>query len=193
MDNIYYLLILIGIIIYIFIYINHKNTVYITAPSGKRYLIYRDNLKLEKVELLDNIVFNMFLLKNYLVNNIKYFPDFNEYILQLNQYFNENRTTIYETDPTSSNTSYSVNKGEEVSFCLKSKKNGNIHNINLLMYVAIHEMAHFACPEIGHTDLFKKIFKFFIKQAIKLGIYNKIDFPNNPTEYCGMTLRSSIV
>ena len=193
MQDLHYLLFLIGIIIYIFLYINHKNAVYIRAASGKRYLIYRDNIKTEKVELLDNIVNNMFILKNHLVNNISSFPDYHSYILQLNQYFNENRTTIYETDPKSNHTSYSVNKGEELSFCLKSKNTGSVHNINLLMYVALHEMAHIACPEIDHTELFKRIFKLFVSEAIKIGIYNKINFANNPTEYCGMTLKSSII
>ena len=62
-----------------------------------------------------------------------------------------------------------------------------------MMYVGIHEMAHIACPEIGHGDLFKKIFKKLTEEAIKIGIYKKIDYSSQPTEYCGMILSSSIV
>ena len=116
-----------------------------------------------------------------------------QYINQLGQNFNEDKTVIYETDPDSNLTSYSVNKGEELSFCLKSKKTDNLHDINLMMYVAIHELAHIGCPEIGHGDLFKKIFKFFTEEAIKIGIYKKVNYSELPVEYCGMVLSSSIV
>jgi predicted metal-dependent hydrolase len=61
------------------------------------------------------------------------------------------------------------------------------------MYVVIHEMAHFACPEIGHGELFKKIFKHLIEVAIKLNIYEKVDYSTYPVEYCGMVLSSSII
>ena len=103
------------------------------------------------------------------------------------------RTKIYENDPTSDLTSFSVNKGEEVAFCLKSKRTGKLHDINLLLYVAIHEMAHMGCPEIGHGDLFKKVFRFLTLKAIDLGLYEKDDYSANPVEYCGMILSSSIV
>ena len=127
-----------------------------------------------------------------MVNNKESFPGFEEYIDQLSENFNENRTIIYETDPTSNLTSYSVNKGEELSFCLHSKKTKELHDINLLMYVAIHEMSHIACPEIGHGELFKKIFKNFVQIAVELNIYDKVDYNLYPIEYCGMNLNSSI-
>ena len=103
------------------------------------------------------------------------------------------RTKIYEADINSNSTSYSVNKGEELVFCLRSKRNKQMHNINLLMYVAIHEISHIACPEIGHTPLFKNIFSFFTNKAIELGLYKLHDYSLDPVEYCGMTLNSSIV
>ena len=61
------------------------------------------------------------------------------------------------------------------------------------MYVAIHEMAHIACPEIGHGELFKKIFRKLAEEAINIGIYKKVNFSEVPTEYCGMILSSSII
>ena len=61
------------------------------------------------------------------------------------------------------------------------------------MYVALHEISHLACKEIGHTQLFKDIFEFIVIQAIEINLYKKIDFEENPTEYCGMTLTSSII
>lgn len=172
---------------------NRNNLVYVEANSGTKFLVQKDNYKEQKGKLLGDVVERMYKLKNYLVKNKASYPDYEEYWDQLDQNFTESRTVIYETDPTSDLTSYSVNKGEELSVCLRSKKNGKLHDINLLMYVVIHEMAHFACPEIGHGALFKKIFKKMIEEAIKINLYEKVDYSENPVEYCGMILSSSII
>jgi hypothetical protein len=181
------------ILIYIFLFINRNNVIYVESKSGSKFLVHKDALKKEKAELLGDVVERMYILKNHLVMNKDKFPEYKDYITQLEENFTQSRTVIYETDPDSNLTSYSVNKGEELSVCLKSKKTGKLHEINLLMYVVIHEMAHFACPEIGHGQLFKKIFRKFAQEAIKIGIYKKEYFESNPVEYCGMILSSSIV
>ncbi len=181
------------IFIYFFLFINRKNLVYVEANSGTKFLVHKDNLKNKKANLLSKIVENLFILKNHMVKNIDNFPSFRPYIEQLNNNLSETKTIIYETDPSSDLTSYSVNKGEEISFCLKSKKTNQLHDINLLMYVAIHELAHVACPEIGHGRLFMKIFKKLAEEAVKINIYNKVNYSDMPVEYCGMILSSSII
>jgi predicted metal-dependent hydrolase len=181
------------IFIYFFLFINRNNLIYIESNSGTKFLVHKDKYNKEKANLLSKIVENLFMLKNHMVKNINKFPSYKPYIEQLNDNLSENRTVIYETDPESNLTSYSVNKGEEISFCLKSKKTDSLHDINLLMYVAIHELAHVACPEIGHGALFKKIFRKLAEEAINIGIYKKVNFSENPIEYCGMILSSSII
>jgi hypothetical protein len=181
------------IFIYIFLFINRNNLIYVESNSGTKFLVHKDKYRKEKANLLGKIVEKLFILKNHMVKNIDKFPNFKPYIKQLEENFSESRTIVYETDPESNLTSYSVNKGEELSFCLKSKKSGELHDINLLMYVAIHEMAHIACPEVGHGNLFKKIFRKLAQEAINIGIYKKVNFSENPVEYCGMILSSSII
>ena len=183
---------LIIIFVYIFIYFNKNNFIYVESNTGVSYLVQKSDNKQEKANLLDKLMKNLFLLKNHLVENINKYPDIAQYIEQLNGNFNENRTAVYETDPKTKLTSYSVNKGEELSFCLTSKKTNDLHDVNLLMYVAIHELSHIACPEIGHGTLFKKIFKKFIDVSVELNIYTKVDYNQYPVEYCGMNLNSSI-
>jgi len=90
-------------------------------------------------------------------------------------------------------TSYSVNKGEEIVFCLRSKKDNSLHDINDLMYVAIHEISHVGCPEIGHTPLFQKINRILLKQAIKCNVYKYENYSLIPKEYCGITLSTNIL
>ena len=187
------------IIIFIYIlYIIKKNRLtLVQANNNNKYMVYNDENKIESANLLATLVDNMYKLRNNLINNknkeYEEYKEYKEYIDLLEENFNNERTYIYENIPDSNLTSFTINKGEELGFCLKSKITGNFHDINLLMYVAIHEMSHVACPEIGHNDLFKKIFMFFTTEAIKMGLYTKIDYQINNVEYCGMILSSSIV
>lgn len=181
------------IIIYLFLFHNKKNIILIEGRDNNKYLVYNDTDKNNSAMLLSDVINNMFKIKNYLHENINKYPDFNEYIEQLYRNLHKDRSLIYENDPNSKLTSFSINKGEEIAFCLKSKKTKKLHELNLIMYVALHEMAHIACPEIGHGDLFKKIFKFLTEIAIELKLYKLDDYENNPVEYCGMMLASNIM
>jgi predicted metal-dependent hydrolase len=181
------------IIIYIFLFLNRNNVVYIESNTGTKFLVHKDKDKIEKANLLGELVEKLYQLKYHLKKNISSFSEYKNYINLMDNNFKEDRTIIYETDPDSTLTSYSVNKGEEISFCLRSKKTGKLHDINLLTYVGIHELSHIGCPEIGHGELFKTVFKFFAQEAISLGIYKKVDYSELPVEYCGMILSSSII
>lgn len=182
------------IFIYIFFFFNRHNKVLVESNnSGKKFLVNNDKYKKEAANMLAEIIERLYKLKNHLVENKDKYSDYKEYIDQLNNNFKETRTSIYENPPSSGYTSYSVNKGEELAFCLKSKKTGDLHDKNLIMYVALHEMSHIACPEVGHTELFKKIFVFLTEIAVELNLYRKDDYDNNPVEYCGMILSSSII
>jgi len=183
------------IILVITMYCIRKSKLTLIEPfdSDSKVMVYNDSKKRSSADLLSEIIVRMFKLRDQLIKEKDKYPEFKEYIELLEKNFNDSRTKIYENDPSSELTSFSVNKGEEVGFCLKSKKNGDLHKINLMMYVAIHEMGHMGCPEIGHGELFKKIFKFLTLKAIDMKLYEKEDYSNNPVEYCGMILSSSIV
>ena len=188
------LLIVLFLVSFIFFFMNKNNVIYTKSNiDNNEYLVQNDEKKQEAADLLSVIIKRLFELKDYLYKNINSYPKYRNYIKRLNKNLNKNRTKIYETDKNSQHTSYSVNKGEELVFCLRSKKDNSFHDINLLMYVALHEISHIACPEIGHTPLFKKIFQFFTKVAIKIKIYKYDNYNNYPQEYCGMTLNSTIV
>lgn len=121
----------------------------------------------------------------------RYDEEHREYIDAL--YAQMDHIVFRESDEGSEATSYSVNKGEEIVFCIRSKKTGRIQDMNVLMYVAIHELAHVACPEVGHTPLFFEINRFLLKKAVELGIYRVDDYQRAPVEYCGMTLNTQIL
>ena len=163
-----------------------------TGTNGEGFYIINGTNKREKQKIMTEIIDNLYKLKEHLIS-IKD-GDFDTYIKQLSVNFTKDNTMILETDPNESDvTSYTVNKGEQVSFCLVSKKTNKVHDINTLMYVAIHELSHVASTSYGHDELFKKIFKFFLEEAIKINIYKNVDYNEKPIEYCGMDINSSIL
>ena len=105
---------------------------------------------------------------------------------------NFNPDAISESTPNSSYTSYSVNKGEKIVFCLRSRnEQQQLAQENILMFVALHEMGHVITESIGHTQEFWDNFRYLLQKAISLGIYVKQDFKNNPQEYCGTQITDS--
>ena len=162
--------------------------------NKKKYLVRDLADKQESANLLAKINMNINKLNTHLSENKKDYPKYIPYIEQLNEKIKN--TKIQESADNGIYTSYSVNKGEQIIFCLRSRNKDTqdkLHDLNLLMYVVIHEMGHVACPEFGHTDLFKDIFAFLATEAVRLNIYKKIDFNENNQEYCGLTITDSII
>ena len=106
---------------------------------------------------------------------------------------------IVENNGEGKETSYSVNKGEELVLCVRSKLNWNkFHDNNLLFYVILHELSHIASPEYeeaynNHGPIFKNTFSFLTNVAVDMKLYNKIDFNTKSEEYCGIYITDSIV
>ncbi len=73
---------------------------------------------------------------------------------------------------------------EVITLCLKDPDTGRYYDMNTIMYVALHELAHVLCESQGHGDEFKKKFSKILRHASKIGIYDpKIQMA--PT-YCGL-------
>ena len=103
-----------------------------------------------------------------------------------------NHKNISETVKGSKHTSYSINKGEKIVMCLRSRDaEEKLQDINILMFVAIHEVAHVMTKSIGHTKEFWSNFKRLLKQAIEIGIYTPKDYSSDPVSYCGMMVKDS--
>jgi hypothetical protein len=117
----------------------------------------------------------------------KTFPPDDKIVVLLKENFNPD--VFKEGDDNSGYTSYSVNKGEEIILCLRSKN--KLMDINVMMFVAIHELAHLANETVGHDMTFWDTFKTLLLEAINIGIYVNHDFDKQPVEYCGMTINSN--
>jgi len=101
---------------------------------------------------------------------------------------------LSEGNDDSSYTSYSVNKGEQIVFCLRSRDGKDkLVDVNTLMYVSVHELAHLMTQEIGHTETFWKNFKRLLTEAVAMQLYTKVDYSRKPMEYCGITITSTVL
>ena len=76
--------------------------------------------------------------------------------------------------------------------CLRQKNsNKSIHDDNLLMFVIIHELAHIMSQSVGHNNEFYDNFKFLLRESVKKGIYNPVDFQKTPVNYCGINVTNN--
>ena len=174
-------------IIYMYIDSKNSNLIYVRSDiDGNLYLVRNVEDKERAANLLASVRQKLQRLVDY---TVKKYPN-EDKIARLKAKFRPEN--IEESEAGSNYTSYSVNKGEKIVFCIRSKdKEARLEDENLLMFVAIHELGHIMTLSTGHTDEFWDNFRFLLKEAIKLGIYKRHDFRNKPEKYCGTKITDS--
>jgi len=187
-------IILVILLIYFHVFV--KDMVYVKSDIDERmYLVRNVEDKQYASNMLAKIRQNILNLSDYLYQHAddKEFNEYKQYIIRLHE--KAPHIILTESSGDSDYTSYSINKGEQIIFCLRHKGQDKIlHDINLIMYVVLHEISHVACPIYdNHGPLFRKIFSFITRNGISIGVYERIDFHNNPEKYCGMIIDESIV
>lgn len=98
-----------------------------------------------------------------------------------------NPDAIYEHQPKSfDNVAYTMGKGKSVYICLRKiyGDQKKLHNFNTIMFVVLHEISHIATDVIKHPDEFWITFKFILKEAVSIGIYQPIDYSVHNESYC---------
>lgn len=86
-------------------------------------------------------------------------------------------------------TSYSVNKGEQVMLCIRSRdEKKELVDLNTLMFVAIHELGHIASKSFNHTKEFWDNFTWLLEEAVTIGVYEYVDYGKKNQKYCGMNI-----
>lgn len=116
----------------------------------------------------------------------------------------ENKTTnskllVSRYDPDSlmenisqEHTTYTVNKGNEISVCLSTRDNEqHLYDVNRLMFVIIHELAHIGSESYGHGKEFVLFFIYLLNKSIELKIYKYEDYSKTPIEYCGININTT--
>lgn len=154
--------------------------------NGKQYYVRNLPDKKEAADKLANIGIKLKSLIDSLDIKDKEKGEYNE---KLKKSFNSDYIT--ENIPGSQYVAYSVNKGEELSLCVREKDTEKFMDDNIILFVAIHELSHIMTPETGHTPLFWDNMKYLLEKASALGIYNPVDYSKTPKMYCGMEINST--
>jgi|SRR3989344_1434091 len=188
-DNTTILFILCIIFLVGFIYISttENMTLMQSTIDGELYKVRDLPDKQLAANMLATIKLNIQVIVNYLYTNKTKYPKYTKYINYLLD--NYKYITIRENSTNSSTTSYSINK-QNLVFCLRSKElhDNSIHQMNLIMYVVLHELAHVACPVYdNHGTQFKTVFTFLISIAKQLNLYSDLEL-NGTIEYCGIKI-----
>ena len=151
--------------------------------DGNKYCV-RETSKLELVaNLLAKTTGKLLKVVEHLKEK---YPD-RENVQRLVKGFNPKK--IVEILPTSKYTAYSENKGEKLAFCTTKEKGGDhLIDENTLTFVALHEISHIATKSVGHSTEFWNNFKFILKEAASIGVYNPVNYKKKPTKYCSMKI-----
>lgn len=177
----FFICIILVTILYIHFENKQSDVVYVKSKvDNRKYLVRNLGDKKEAADLLATIRRNLIKLTQELKKKNKSNVDIDRMVNN----FNPNNIT--ESDENNKYTSYSVNKGEKIVFCVRSRdEKKKLVKLNIMMFVALHELAHTMTESIGHTQEFWDNFRVLLRNARKMGIYKRINYNENPVDYCG--------
>jgi hypothetical protein len=157
-----------------------------SSVDGQIYKVRDMPDKQEAADMMARIRLKMKKLKIHLESK---FPD-KPQVQQLTRNFDAEAHRLGEATPEDEFTSFSVNKGESIHFCLRQREGSNesIVNENIITFVAIHEMGHVITATIGHGPDFWNNFAWLLQESEHIGIYKKENFSAHPVSYCGMKI-----
>lgn len=105
-----------------------------------------------------------------------------------------NSDSFKENDSTDPNkTSYTTDKGRIIALCLREKNSGKnkLHDIELIKFVLLHELAHCITVSYDHNLDFWVNFRFLLEFCVRYNLYKSIDYVKNKTVYCGLEVEYS--
>lgn len=168
------------------VYLTSKNRDLVWVKSSIDGMVYKVQNRPDKLEAANMLAKIRAKLMKLSVFLYKKYPNDKSSIRVIQKYMPD---SIYESDINSKQTSFSVNKGEKVIFCIRSKnKENRLEDENTLMFVALHELAHIMSTGWGHKTEFWQNFKFILKNSIEAGVYKYQNFKANPVKYCGVDI-----
>lgn len=183
----YLLILLLILFIFTLLYFIKNNILQYPLINVNNSLVRDMEDKEAAADLMNKIKQNIKALLSHLKSK---YPDKTD-IHRLVEKFNPEN--IKETDVSDSGTSYSINKGSELSICLRDKTDPRykLHKLNTIMFVVIHELSHIMSKSFGHNEEFGDNFEFLLAEANQAGIYNNVDYSSNKENYCGIEITSN--
>lgn len=129
------------------------------------------------------LVIGLILLIAFVFSHRSYYSDKHPILDQVRSNFSMLNPEYANIPLREGDSAYTENKSV-ITLCLKNPENGKYYDINTLMYVSLHELAHIISKTHGHNDEFRENFSKLLKKAAQIGIYNpRIPIPDT---YCGV-------
>lgn len=165
------------------------STYVMSTVDGKQYKVRDMPDKQEAANLMARIRGKLVKLCDSLE---KKYPD-KPQVKQMVRNFRSDPSRFMEATPDEEHTSSTINKGESIHMCLRERDgvNESLVDDNVMLFVAIHELAHVCTESVGHGPDFWNNFGWLLKEAEALGIYKYTDFSAHPVSYCGVYITDS--
>jgi hypothetical protein len=185
--------IIVSVLIVFFIYKKLKRHLSVSSVKSSidnKYYSVRSSLpedtKREVADKLALINRNIKTLINYIERGNDKDSKYQRNVALLKQRYRENSIT---ENIGMEDTTFTVNKGESIEFCITTRNSKEeVYDINKLMFVTIHELAHIGSESYNHTKEFTNFFIFLLKNAIQCNVYKYQNYYKQPEEYCGITI-----
>lgn len=98
------------------------------------------------------------------------------------------KRALSESLSSSKQTSYSINKGQSIVMCIRSKRDGSLTDENTVTFVLLHELGHLMSVSVGHNTEFWDNFRFILAHALYWKLYTYQNFEKKPIPYCGISI-----
>ena len=101
---------------------------------------------------------------------------------------------VYQVFPNNSDgdTSFTINKGEEMGLCVRSGEDiSKLENIEIIKFVFAHELSHIMCLSHNHTDEYWQGFKWLLKIAKDNNLMNVKNYNRYAENYCSLHVNYS--
>lgn len=172
------------------LYYQNKDHEYVKAKDGETYRVQNTSDNKESANLLAESMKRC----NLLIEHLNRIEGDDVRTKTLVDRFDPNNITENDPDEAKNGTtSYTINKGDSIVVCLR-QKDGNLVDINTLMYVVIHELAHICdLKSEQHDARFWKNFEWLLTHAINIGVYVYEDYSDDNKPYCGINITSNVV
>lgn len=193
-----YLLIVALLCLVLFLFwVRKVNTVTVASDvDGNSYTVLRgekpSTFHIDSANALAKVNLNVLNLIEHLQSK---YPDVHYIRILKDKY---NYSILSEAPIDRRYTTYTIDK-KDIHICLRTRDtNERLYDVNLLMYVVLHELAHLCNytennqPIIGHGPEFTKIFRLLVREAATIGVYQYSNYKERPQEYCGIVINSSV-
>jgi len=168
---------------------NFPTTQVTSSIDGKSYKVRDMPDKQQAADLMATLRIRLMKLCEGLERK---YPD-KDQVKRMVRNFRSDPARFMEATPDSEHTSSTVNKGESIHMCLRERKGSDesLVDVNVMMFVALHEFAHICTETIGHDSTFWNNFGWILKEAEALQLYRYTDFSAHPVSYCGVFITDS--